>query len=157
MKTESIHQIKKELLALEPHELTELCLKLAKYRKENKEFLTYLLYDQKNEGQYIESIQNLIDESFDEIGKTNVYIETKQIRKLLKKLYKFLKFSNTPSTSVEVLIYFCEKYKPIVLKRQVLAVDKIYSIQLKKITLNFDKLHEDLQFDYKKRITNLYF
>ena len=40
MKAATIHEIKQELVTLKPAALSELCLRLAKFKKENKELLT---------------------------------------------------------------------------------------------------------------------
>ena len=45
MKAASISEIKTELKGLPPAQLTELCLRLARFKKENKELLTYLLFE----------------------------------------------------------------------------------------------------------------
>ena len=49
MKAASISELQKELALLEPKNTAALCLRLAKYKKENKEFLSYLLFDSINE------------------------------------------------------------------------------------------------------------
>ena len=49
MKIESIVTIKKELKHLPKEELIELCLRLGKFRKENKAMLTYLLFQADDE------------------------------------------------------------------------------------------------------------
>ena len=43
MKVSSLSELKKELHELPQKQLMELCLSLAKYKKDNKEFLDYLL------------------------------------------------------------------------------------------------------------------
>ena len=41
MKPATVHQLKRELQTRTPDELLQLCLRLAKFKKENKELLTY--------------------------------------------------------------------------------------------------------------------
>ena len=57
MKAATVHQIKQELKTLQPEELLELCLRLSKFKKENKELLTYLLYESADEATYVESVK----------------------------------------------------------------------------------------------------
>ena len=45
MKPEKLTGIKKELSGLSVQQLTDICLRLAKYKKDNKELLNYLLFD----------------------------------------------------------------------------------------------------------------
>ena len=49
MKTATVREIKLELKDKSSDELVELCLMLSKFKKENKELLTYLLYEKHNE------------------------------------------------------------------------------------------------------------
>ena len=62
MKIESIVTIKKELKHLSQEELLELCLRLGKFKKENKALLTYLLFESHDEDGYIESVKLTLDE-----------------------------------------------------------------------------------------------
>ena len=54
MKVASIKDIKTELKKRTNDELLELCLHLSKFKKENKELLTYLLFEAHDETGYIE-------------------------------------------------------------------------------------------------------
>ena len=49
MKTASLKEIKTELENVSPALLLELCLKVTKFKKENKELLTYLLFEEHDE------------------------------------------------------------------------------------------------------------
>ena len=49
MKTASIQELKQELQATSQTKLLDLCLRLAKFKKENKELLTYLLFEAHDE------------------------------------------------------------------------------------------------------------
>ena len=53
MKAATIHEIKQELSTVKPVDLVELCLRLGKFKKENKELLTYLLFEAHDEHGYI--------------------------------------------------------------------------------------------------------
>ena len=155
MKTTSINDIKKNLLSLEPHELTTLCLRLAKYKKENKELLAYLLFDSADEQAYIDTVNESIKDMFSEIIPNTSYKYTKQVRKILRFANKQIKYSGNPATLIEILIYFCETLQPKMLKYKITALENIYAQQLKKINTALGKLHEDLQYDYIKKIEAL--
>jgi hypothetical protein len=62
MKTASIQELKQELQETSQNKLLDLCLRLAKFKKENKELLTYLLFEAHDEEVYISSVKVLIDE-----------------------------------------------------------------------------------------------
>ena len=46
MKAATINELKQELQNIPPAKVTELCLRLARFKKENKELLTYLLFEE---------------------------------------------------------------------------------------------------------------
>ncbi|MBK9355083.1 MAG: hypothetical protein IPN09_14290 [Bacteroidetes bacterium] len=48
MKSTTLNDIKKEINQLSAKELAELFLLLAKFKKENKEYLSYLLFESHN-------------------------------------------------------------------------------------------------------------
>ena len=113
MKTTSLSNLKKELALLPPNEVLSVCLKLVKFKKENKELLSYLLFDANNEPEYIESIKAEIDIQFAEINLNNLYIAKKSIRKILRNANKFIKYSGLKQTEVELLMHFCLKMKSL--------------------------------------------
>lgn len=152
----SIGDIKKNLLTLEPHELTTLCLRIAKYKKENKELLAYLLFESNNETAYIETVNEQIVDLFKEIIFNTSYKYTKQVRKILRYANKQIKYSGLPATQIEILIHFCELLKPKIVRYHITALENIYAQQLKKINTALAKLHEDLQYDYTQKIKNLH-
>ena len=61
MKAVTVKEISQELLNLSPKELRDLCLRLARFKKENKELLTYLLFESSDESSYVESVKKEID------------------------------------------------------------------------------------------------
>jgi hypothetical protein len=155
MKAESVNLIKKKLLGLEPHELTALCLRLIKYKKENKELLSYLLFESDDESAYIESVKLEMFARFDELSYFTSYQTTKQIRKIYRFVAKQIKYSALPATQVELLIHFCQLLKKVIQKYRLTALENMYAQQLKKINIALSKLHEDIQYDYAKVLNEL--
>ena len=84
MKAASVNEIKQELKELTPAQLTELCLRLARFKKENKELLTYLLFEAHNLPAYINSIKQQMDEDFSQVNTSNLYFAKKTLRKILR-------------------------------------------------------------------------
>ena len=156
MQTHPLNDIKKSLLTMEPHELTALCLRLAKYKKENKELLAYLLFESKDEAQYIENLKLEIDAFFDELKFFGAYHYTKQIRKILRLVAKHIKYSATPATEVELLVHFCQRLQKLIVgKHPITALENIYARQVDKIEKSMGKLHEDIQFYFAKDLEAL--
>ena len=65
MKAVNLPEIKKELNMLSSDELQQLCLRLARFKKENKELLTYLLFESHDESGYIATVKIFMDEEFE--------------------------------------------------------------------------------------------
>mgnify|MGYP001424827495 CR=1 FL=1 len=156
MKIESIATIKKELKHLSKDELLELCLRLGKFKKENKAMMTYLLFLSEDENSYIESVKETLDELFDGVNRYSYFLMKKTIRKILRQIRIYAKYSNEKSTEVELLLYFCEKLvklKPSIFDNNVLT--NLYDRQIESIRKKVSVLHEDLQFDFNQRIDEL--
>ncbi|WP_439132656.1 hypothetical protein [Polaribacter sp.] len=156
MKAATIKSLKDELSHKTSDELKELCLQLARFKVENKELLTYLLFEAHNEEQYIENCKLFIDNLFDEIDTKNAYYVRKKIRKILSSSKKLIRFSKKKETEAEVLIHFCRKlknYNPF-FKRST-RLQNIFQTQLRMAKNAVSKLHEDLQFDYQLELDTL--
>lgn len=156
MQASYLSKIKQELKTRNSNELLDICLRLARFKKENKELLTYLLFEADDEQSYISSIKNNIDNEFSEINRSNVYYAKKSIRKILKNTNKFIRYSGQKQTEVELLIYFCQclKESGLPLSRSV-ALNNLYVRQVEKIKKSLSSLHEDLQFDYGEEVKEL--
>ena len=149
MKIASLKEIKTELNTLPPDQLVELCVHLIKYKKENKELVTYLLFEADDERAYIQAVKAQIDELFKEVKKSNSYLAKKTIRKILRIVNKQIKFSGLKQTEVELLIYFCLKLKKVGIPMPASsALGNLYLRQYQKIHKILALLHEDLQADY---------
>ena len=156
MKAATILELKQELLNSSPGTLTDLCLRLARFKKENKELLTYLLFEAHDPVSYIENVKNVIAFQFEGMNKSYVYLVKKTLRKILRTVAKYTRYSGLAAVEIELLIYFCTRMKaldiPIDTNPVLLT---IYHNQLKKINKAIASLHEDLQYDYLKEVTKL--
>ncbi len=156
MKTATISEIKQELQTLAPGRLLELCLRLTKYKKENKELLTYLLFEADDEQGYIISVKKIMDDDFADVPKANLYLTKKSLRKTLRITNKFIKYTASKQVEAELLIYFCLQLKksgiPI---HKSNALGNLYLQQLKKILAAMATLHEDLQHDFAKPLSEI--
>lgn len=156
MQTSSISQIKKELQSLPQERLLELCIAMAKYKKENKEVLDYLLFRAHDEAAYVLMVKEEVAILFQEINLNSVFFVKKSLRKILRLVNKYSKYSNQTSTSVELLLFFCQQLKASKIDyRSNLTIANIYQNQIKKIQKEISKLHEDLQFDYEQELSEL--
>ncbi len=156
MKAASISEIKRELQSLDADSLSALCLRLAKYKKENKELLTYLIFEAHDESAYIEAVKEETNDLFGTLPDRNTYLIKKTLRKILRFVNKQIKYSGQERTELELRIFFCKKIKEAKVPLQHGTVlYNIYQQQLKKITAASEKLEEDLQADYSGDIRSV--
>ncbi|MBS1513213.1 MAG: hypothetical protein JST86_20420 [Bacteroidetes bacterium] len=156
MKASTVNEIKQELQHLPAAKLTELCLRLAKFKKENKELLTYLLFESHDRENYIAGIKEEVDGYIGEMNKNNVYFMKKTLRKILRQVTKYIRYSGEAAVEIELLVYFCHAMKqlPVAIPANPVLYN-MYNAQLKKINKAIHSLHEDLQYDYQKLLNQL--
>ncbi len=153
MKSASLKEIKTELKIIHPVRLQEICLLVARYRKENKELLSYLLFESEDEQAYIRDVKLELDQLFKEVKNSNSYIARKTVRKILAFANKQIKYSRQKQTEVEILIYFCKKLrKSGILLPANSVLGNLYRRQVLRIKKSLFTLHEDLQFDYSEEL-----
>jgi predicted lipase len=156
MEVAPVSEIKKELKNLSPEEIQAIVLRLAKYKKENKELLSYLLFDSWNEEEYIRRVKEQIDLEFMSLNRSSFYLAKKTIRKVLRTTKKHIRFSGRKETEIELLLYFCKKLKNSKLNyKSSRVVFNLYINQVKRIQKVISMLHEDLQFDYREELEAL--
>ncbi|HEU5364139.1 MAG TPA: hypothetical protein VFU62_01335 [Hanamia sp.] len=153
MKTVPISEIKKDLQKRDLNELMDYCLRLARFKKENKELLAFLLFQSDDVPDYIENVKEEIEQQFQEMNKSNIYFVKKSTRKILRNINKHIRFSSSKQTEAELLIHFCNcitRYSiPLKKSRQLMI---LYERQLNKIDAALSTLHPDLQYDLKKQL-----
>ena len=156
MKASTVHEIRQELAARKPNQLVELCLRLARFKKENKELLTYLLFEAGDEEAYVKGVKAEIDELFTTINSSHLYFAKKTLRKIVRVINKYARYSTGKQTEIELRLHFCTNLKASGIpfaRNKVIA--NIYDGQLKKIRALVATLHEDLQYDYAKDMNAL--
>ena len=156
MKSASLKQIRTELSSYSDDKLEALILRLAKYKKDNKELLTYLLFEADNEDGYIEAVKLQIDADYKNLNKVSLFLAKKTIRKALRTTDKFIRYSGLKQTEASLRIYFCYRMKAYrILWKYSPAMENLYNRQLEKIDKAISYLHEDLQFDFKMEVEEL--
>ena len=137
-------------------ELMDALVRLSKFKKENKELLTYLLFEKANEANFIRGTQNEIEELFSGVDTESLYFAKKTIRKILRRVNKYAQYSGLATTNIELLIHFCGQMDNLKIDiHQSTTMQNLYMNQVKKIKKLIGTLHEDLQFDYQDRIAGL--
>ena len=155
MKAATVHEIKQELSELKPAAVAELCLRLARFKKENKELLTYLLFEAHNESGYVQRVKEEMDELFAEINQSHLYFAKKSLRKIIRIINKYCRYSSSKQTEVELRLYFCQQLKESGISLYNTIIQNIFQSQLKKVNTLLKALHEDLQYDYQRQLEKL--
>lgn len=156
MKVASISEIKKELQTREPQELLSLCLRLGRFKKENKELLTYLLYESDDEASYISSVKSEIEDEMKLVNKVQLYYARKNLRRIQRMMDRFIRYSGNKETEAELRLFYCKEMisNKIPFKRTK-ALRNIFDGQIKKINVAMKKLHEDIQFDINTELEEM--
>jgi membrane-anchored protein YejM (alkaline phosphatase superfamily) len=156
MKAVTVSVLKKELQEHSHQELMEICLKLAKFKKENKELLTYLLFESHDEDTYIDTVNEEVDIEFSKLNHTSVYYVKKSLRKILRNIKKYIRYSKKKETEAALLLHFCGKLKELKPRHQQnLQINNMYERQLTMAKKAISTLHEDLQYDFQLEIEEL--
>ncbi len=156
MKASSISTIRETIQHLPKEALIDLCQKMMKFRKENKELLHYILFESTDEILFIMNLKGEIDELFGTVNTHSIFFAKKTIRKILRDINKHCKFSGRPSTQIELLLHFCRRMNALPLQwHDSKVMINLYRSQLNKIEKCLLTLHEDLQYDYRQQIDEL--
>ncbi len=152
MKAASIAELKRALVKLDHDALLESVLRLARFKKDNKELLTYLLFLAENEQGFANYLCDEIDEQFSLTPNAH----KKTLRKVIRWMNKCLRFSGVKETEVQVRIHFCQALKssetPILRTR---VVTNMYLGQIKKVQNAIEKFHNDLKYDVQQQLNRL--
>lgn len=143
-----LNELKRELEGLPPAHLTEIIRKLARLKVENKEFLAYLLYYADDPLAYAESLKPLVLDPFEQ-DFVNAYTLAKRLRKSLRIITKYLRFTGSRAGECELLLAvvnaYLENYR---FEYRNQAPAKVIVRCLKKTYDNLKKLDEDYRIDY---------
>lgn len=156
MKPAAVKQIKDELKSRDNQQLIELCLSLSKFKKENKELLTYLLFEAEDEQGYIQNVKEEIKEEFSLINLSSYYFMKKSLRKILRNVKKHIRYSKKKETEIELLIYFCYEMRQLSPSIDYnITLSNIFNRQLDMIKKKMLLVHEDLRYDYELELESL--
>ncbi len=156
MKAAGLKDIKDELKNSTREELLEHCLRLTRFKKENKELLTYRLFYSYDERDYQMEMKESISNMFSEINTSGFYLMKKGIRKILRFTKQGIRYSDVKETELELLLHFCNELvdlKPSVFHLKVLT--NLFETQVKAIEKGITKIEADLRHDYQIELNEL--
>tara|TARA_R110002111_G_scaffold170514_3_gene236228 strand:- start:64 stop:537 length:474 start_codon:yes stop_codon:yes gene_type:complete len=152
MKAATVSELKKALVQLDHEELLDACVRLAKFKVENKELLTYLLMKSDDEQGYANELCAEIDQQLPSVKS----MHKKTLRKIIRWMEKCIRFSGDKETELQVRIHLCRRFvdRGISFGRCRVSAN-MYASQLKKIDKALQKVHPDLQFDFRQQMDQL--
>lgn len=152
MKAARIAELKKGLVKLDQGDLLEAVLRLARFKKDNKELLTYFLFLCHDEAGYVSLLCDDIDEQFALTPRCH----RKTLRKMIRNMDKHLRYSGDKDTEIRVRLHFCRALRgsktPF---RDYPVMNNMYVGQLNKIDKAVETFHRDIQHDWKLQIQKL--
>jgi hypothetical protein len=156
MKAATVNELKQQLKLSGQPQLIELLVRLARFKKENKELLTYLLFEADDPDAFIKNVKDQLDEEFNAVQKGSLYYAKKTLRKILRIANKYIRYTGSEAAEVEILLYYLTKFHDLGLAlHKSTALGNLYKGQVKKLTAALEKMHEDLRYDYMKALKKL--
>jgi hypothetical protein len=156
MKAATVNELKQQLKLTGQAELIELLVRLARFKKENKELLTYLLFEADDLDVFIKNVKNQLDEEFETVQKGSLYYAKKTLRKILRLANKYIRYTGNETAEVEILLHYLIKFQELELPlHKSTALGNLFKSQLKKLSAALTKMHEDLRYDYMKAVKKL--
>jgi len=156
MKAATLNQIKKELEAIAPQKLMALTLRMIKYKAENKELISYLLFDEDDQAGYISDIKFEITELLISIKSMPPYLVKRTLRKALKLITKYSRYMGSKDAEAELLIHFCKiVFNEGISRYTYKAVLNMYLNTLVKVQKLLPFVHPELKNDFENEIIRL--
>ena len=154
MRTASIDDIKNELKQLPPKKVLDLTLRLARFKKENKELLTYLLFESHDEAGYIRLLKADISEQFTAVDPSPVSKAKKEYRKILRGINRQIKYIGSKAAAAELLLHYAATLRNVDTHLHP-KLETIFLQQLTKAEKLITLVEEDLQYDFRQQLNEL--
>jgi len=150
-----LQEIKKELQHLSGSQIADLCLRLARHKKENKELLAYLMFESNDQAGFIEKVKAEVGFMFSQLPVRS-YDVAKYLRKILRLIGKYIKFMTSKEAEIDLLLNFCTNYIQYADHKTSYKPLRLLLIrQIEKIRTAIGKLHEDLQLDFTNEFNSM--
>ena len=95
MKIPSVHELRQELQHRSAEDLLEYCLRLARFKQENKELLAFLLFESGDMDGYLNKVKDGIALQFEEVNKIQLYFAKKNLRRILRQVNKQIRYTGS--------------------------------------------------------------
>lgn len=150
----SLADIKRELNTYNQSQLLETCLRIIKFKKDNKELATYLLFAAGEEAEYIKEINTTTSDGMMLAKSKPLYQQRKTLAKVLRLVNKYARYSGKKETHIELLLHYTERLIDI-FDIKLSHIASLLHRNVKRITAMIATLHPELQYDYGQRLNLL--
>ncbi len=155
MKGAKLNDLKGELKLKTVQELHDIVLRMAKHKIENKELLSYLLFEADDELGYVHYLKECVDEKLLQMEGESLYRCYKMLRKLQRDISKWCKYSGKSTTTLELNLYFVQQMEESGMSHASNGLINMCEKQKEKVRKMWDKMDEELKNDYRTEINNL--
>ncbi len=153
LKAASIAELKAELQTLPKEVLVAICLRLARFKRDNKELMGYLLFEAHQPDAYAAHVKQMMTDEFASVNTANIWFAKKSIRKILRLANKYAKYAGSKELEVQLHIHFLHQLKQLpdhITSAPIM--DKLARSEDQKIRKLIRGLHEDLQYDLLRQL-----
>lgn len=147
-------EIKKELKSYSQPQLLEACLRIIKFKKDNKELATYLLFAASNEAEFIKEVNTATSDEMVLAKGRQTNHQRKMLAKVLRLVNKYGRYSGKKETQTELLLHYTEELVDYFDARKT-HIEMLLQRNVKRITTLIAGLHPELQYDYQQRLAPL--
>jgi len=156
MKPATLVQIRKELETISPQRLMALTLRLIKLKSENKEFVSYLLFDEDQLSEYLADLKFEISEVLDCASFSQSLIAKKALRKCQKSITKHARYMGSKDAEAELYMFMIRKiHEKGINKYTHRTIQIIYLRCIERVKKLLPNIHDDLRGDFEIEIQNL--
>jgi hypothetical protein len=142
---------------LPPQRLAELCSALAKYKKEIKEYLGYLLFDDSDRVAYVEEVGHELRALVEAIDPSqNAYFTKKNLRRIQRAMNRYCRFVGEPGAAAEIRLQFLRALQNTAIPfRQHAQLQNIVDQEKKRTRMLIEDIHEDIRTDFEKALDEI--
>jgi hypothetical protein len=151
-----IHEIRVKTNELSVESMHRLLTRLMRFKRENKELVAFELFVRDEPEAWFADIRKECHATLDDMNTSHPYFMKKTLRKLIRTVKTYARYAGDPAIEAELLCILLEAFHQRRLHEH--TADKIQKIvtdtqvRLQKIIA---KLHDDLQYDFIRRLANL--
>ena len=148
MYTAGVREIRQELEAQSPKELINIIQRLARFKKENKELLTFLLFEAHDLDGHLAAVREELLTSMLDIQPERIYLAKKTVRKTLRIANKHIRLIGSKAAEAEIRLHVCRllQQSGMPIERNP-VLQRIFQTQMRSARKAIDTLHEDLQWE----------